>query len=443
MKRNAPPVRRSKLGSARSDASRPARADSKRPARRKKALVKGALAKPARVKLPALPRAPDDDHALVPVEQRRALWRRASGTDTPHVVGEPVPLASARGKIEGLVGYAQIPLGLAGPLSVDTSLGARELYVPLATTEGALVASYSRGMRLLAAGGGARSRVVHEGLTQAPILEYADARAAIAAAALANASLKPLQHIVRGISAHGRLVGLDARTIGRRIVVELVFTTGDAIGINMAARAADLCSAWLAERTDARRRFVHGQDVEKRANARALVHGRGRSVVCDVTVPRAALVSLTRAQPEDLVAIHRAYAVGFARLGTQNWLVQSANGLAAAFLALGQDAAYVTESATGFLDLDLDARGDLYASATLPSLLVGTVGGGTGQGTAAECLAALGCAGAGKANHLAEILGAVVLAGDLSLMAAFCAHEFVAAHEKLGRNRPAARPPRR
>jgi hydroxymethylglutaryl-CoA reductase (NADPH) len=395
------------------------------------------MKRPAR--LPSLPRDAQDDYSTDAVERRRALWRKASSGSLLHVAGAPVPLESARGKIEGLVGFAQVPLGLAGPLLVDTTLGRRELYVPLATTEGALVASYSRGMRLFAAGGGARARVVREGLTQCPILEYEDARSAQAAALLAQRQLKPFQRVVRGTTRHGALVRVGAQPVGRRLLLELEFTTGDAIGINMAARAADLCSEALARASGALRRFVHGQDVEKRANARALSAGRGRSVVCDVRVPRAALAALTRATPEDLVAIHKAYTLGFAQLGTHNWLVQSANGLAAAFLALGQDVAYVTESATGFLDLDLTRSGDLYASATLPSLLVGTVGGGTGQGTAQECLELLGCSGAGKANHLAEILAAVVLAGDLSLMAAFCAHEFVSAHEQLGRNRPTPR----
>ena len=110
--------------------------------------------------------------------------------------------------------------------------------------------------------------------------------------------------------------------------------------------------------------------------------------------------------------------------------------LGAVLLACGQDVAYLTEAATGFLDLECTGDGDLHAAITLPSLLVGTVGGGALKGTGRECLEILGCVGDGKANHFAELLGAVVLAGDLSLMAAFCSHEFVAAHERLGRNRP-------
>ena len=386
--------------------------------------------------LPPIPREEDDDLAPRAVEARRKAWLAAAPAGAPHVFGAPVAFEAARGKIENFVGFAQVPLGIAGPMRVDTSAGVREVYVPMATTEGAMVASYSRGMRLLRTGGGARARVLGEGLTQNPILVYPDAREAARAAEVAAKSFEDLQRIVAATTRHGRLVALRPEVLGKRLVVSLVFATGDAIGINMAARAADLCSAEIAARTGARSRYVHGQDVEKRASARSTIEGRGRRVVADATVPRGELLERARTTPEALVAIQRSYAVGFAGLGTQNWLVQAANGLAAVMIACGQDVAYVTESATGLLDFDVTEQGDLYASVHLPCLLVGTVGGGSGQGTAAECLNLLGCAGAGKANVFAEILAATVLAGDLSLMAAFATHEFVAAHEKLGRNRP-------
>jgi hydroxymethylglutaryl-CoA reductase (NADPH) len=291
-------------------------------------------------------------------------------------------------------------------------------------------------MRLLAAAGGARSRVVVVGLTQAPVFVYADARRALAARITVLAAERELAALVVTTTRHGRLTRVAADVVGRRLVVELTFTTGDAIGINMAARATDLVARRIAKSTRALEWALHGQDVEKRANARAAYAGRGRSVVCDATVPRPVLAALARTTPEALRALWHTYQVGFARLGTQNQCVQSANGLAAVLLACGQDVAYLTECATGFLDLDVTRAGDLYVSVTLPSLLVGTVGGGSQKGTAAECLALLGCTGPGSAETFAEICGAVVLAGDLSLMAAFATHEFVAAHEKLGRNRP-------
>ena len=385
-----------------------------------------------------IPRVAADDFTAAAGEARRALLREAAGGPLAHIGGAPVPPESARGKVENLVGHAQVPLGIAGPLLADTSLGECEVFVPMATTEGALVASYSRGMAILKSAGGARARQTREGLTQNPILVFPDARRAEEAARTIRARLGPMQAVCAATTRHGRLVSLDAEVVGRRVILRLVFTTGDAIGINMAARATDLCLAELARETGAEARYVHGQDVEKRANARALVEGRGRSVVCDATVGRDLLLEAARTTPEELVAIQRTYAVGFAQLGTQNWTVQSANGLAAVMLACGQDVAYVTECATGLLDFDVTGGGDLYCSIWLPSLLVGTVGGGTGQGTATECLDVLGCRGEGKAAHFAELLGAICLAGDLSLMAAFCAHEFSAAHERLGRNRPPA-----
>jgi hydroxymethylglutaryl-CoA reductase (NADPH) len=268
------------------------------------------------------------------------------------------------------------------------------------------------------------------------MLVYPDVTAALRARDVVAGLVPELEALTSSITRHGRLVEVRPEPVGRRLVLRLVFTTGDAIGINMAAHAAELCSVRVAERTGASERYVHGEDVEKRANARALHEGRGRSVVSEVRVPAALLAEQLRVTPRQLVAIHRSYEVGFARLGTDNRLVQAANGLAALFLACGQDVAYVTESATGFLEFHETEEGDLLACAYLPSLLVGTVGGGSNQGTAAECLDLLGVRGDGGANVLAEIAAATVLAGDLSLMASFCTHEFVAAHERLGRNRP-------
>lgn len=387
-------------------------------------------------RLPSIPRAGKDDLAADVVHARRALAERAAGRPLPFLAGQAAPLAGARGRIENAIGFAQVPVGLAGPLLLSSSRGERWVYVPMATTEGALVASHSRGMRVLSDAGGARTRVLREGLTQRPVLVYGSSAEAEAAADVARSLREEFAKLTGQGTQHGRLVSAEPALVGRRLVLELVFTTGDAIGINMAAGAADRCMRYLGERTHAAACYVHGEDVEKRANARALHEGRGRSAVAECVVPRDRLQEFLRVMPEDLVSIQRTYQVGFARMGTQNGLVQAANGLASVFLACGQDVAYVTECATGFLDFEVTRSGDLYAAAFLPSLLVGTVGGGSGQGTAAECLDVLGVRGDNGANLFAEILAATVLAGDLSLLASFATHEFVAAHERLGRNRP-------
>src|SRR5262245_3138585 len=203
--------------------------------------------------LPSIPRDREDDFSERAVAARRGIWVDAAGREPEHVFGRAVPFETARGKVENLVGFAQVPLGLAGPLRVDTSAGPREVYVPMATTEGAMVASYSRGMKLLGLGGGARARVIGEGLTQNPILVYDSAQQAAAAMDVAVRSFADLQRLVAGTTRHGRLVALRPEAVGPRLIVSLVFTTGDAVGINMAARAADLCSEELARRTMARR----------------------------------------------------------------------------------------------------------------------------------------------------------------------------------------------
>lgn len=389
---------------------------------------------PAPLQIPRGPRGEEPSASLV--RARHGLAERAAGAALPHLGGLPVPPEAARGNIENMMGWAQVPVGLAGPLLLDGTHGSRDVLVPLATTEGALVASTSRGMGLVRGAGGVRARVTRDELSQHPVLVYENIEGALVAAEAARGSLERFQGLVSTITTHGRLVRVEPEVLGRRLVLRLVFTTGDAIGINMAAHGAELCCADLAGRTGAVERHVHGQDVEKRANARALIEGRGRSVVAEATVPRQVLVERARTSPEAMVRVMRTYAAGFAHLGTQNWTIQSANTLAALFLACGQDVAYVTECATGLLDLDVTEEGDLQATLTLPSLLLGSVGGGSGQGTAQEALQIMGCAGPGKATTLAEIAAGTVLAGDLSLLAAFASHEFVAAHESLGRNRP-------
>ena len=121
--------------------------------------------------LPRIPRSSEDDHGPGAVTERLDLCERVAGRALPHLAGRPVSPGEARNKIENLIGYAQVPVGIAGPLRIDTHLGPRSVYVPLATTEGALVASYSRGMKLLNAGGTTRSRVLREEIGRASCRE--------------------------------------------------------------------------------------------------------------------------------------------------------------------------------------------------------------------------------------------------------------------------------
>lgn len=367
------------------------------------------------------PRDPAYDHDVPAVEARRA-W---VGLPLPHLSGAPVPLADARGNVEGLLGYAQVPVGVAGPLLLRGDV-AGEFRVPFATTEGAMVASYQRGMKVCAEAGGVGVLVLHDGLAVWPTIAFPTAADAARAGAWVRAHRAELVAAAEATTRHGKVQRLEASLLGRRLLIELEMHTGDAHGINMVTRAAE---ALVARIPGGGQRLLHGFDVEKRASA---WKPRGKHVLAEITVPRALVEARWRTTAASIEEAWTTYQLGFARMGTRTHAIQVANGLAGIYLATGQDVAYVAESGVATLSLE-DRGGDLYASLDLPNLHAATVGGGTRKGTGAECQALIGCNGA---RELACVIAGALLAGDVNLAASFCAGDFVGAHERMGRNRP-------
>ena len=245
---------------------------------------------------------------------------------------------------------------------------------------------------------------------------------------------------------HGRLVEIECRPAGRDLIVTLSFTTGDAQGMNMISAAGEAVCRRIVERTAAERFLIFsGAESEKRPSGSLLAGGKGKRVVAGVRLPRRTVGAVLGSTPERIVDLWQHTVAGHLQAGALGYNGHFANGLTALFIACGQDVANVANAAVGITrfertDLDGTGDGDLYASVTLPALTVATVGGGTGLGTAPECLAMLGCVGSGKAQKLAEIVAATLLAGELSMAAAIAEGELVAAHESLGRNRPADGP---
>lgn len=367
------------------------------------------------------PRDPEHDWDPPAVAARRA-W---TGHDLPHVAGLPVPTATARGNIEGMIGYAQVPLGIAGPVRVTGDLDGRFL-VPLATTEGSLVASYQRGIKVCNAAGGIHTRILRDGLVVWPTLAFPDVDAALAAARFVEAEEARLVAAAEATTRHGKVCSLGRELLGRRLLLRLEMSTGDAHGINLVTRAAAALCAGIPGAGEV---LLHGYDVEKRSSA---TRGRGKWVVAEVHIPAALVASAWRCSSSALVDLWTTYRLAFGRMGTPTHAIQVANGLGAFYLATGQDIAYLAESAACTLTLE-DRGGDLYATLDLPNLHAATVGGGTGKGTAAECQALVGVA---DARGLACVLAATLLAGDLNLAASFLGDDFVGVHERLGRNRP-------
>jgi hydroxymethylglutaryl-CoA reductase (NADPH) len=384
-----------------------------------------------------VPRLTDQGYGVHDVAARRRWVERRSGVRLSHVGRCSIAAESLRGNIENPIGAAQVPLGVAGPLAVQGEHARGVFYVPLATTEGALVRSYERGMVALTRAGGAEVRLHRDENRVAPVFLFDGVAAASRFCTLLDGLLPEVRAVAESTTRHGRLLRLEPRPLGREVMVAFCYSTGDAHGMNMITRATERACELLAARGGARRYLIFsGMDSEKRASGSLLAGGKGKKVVAGARLPARLVRAYLHTTPAALRELWEQTVLGHLQAGALGYNGHYANGLTALFIACGQDVANVANSAVGITHFEVTGEGDLYASVTLPSLTVATVGGGTGRGTARECLEMLGCAGAGGAPKLAEIAAAALLAGELSMGAALASGEFVAAHEEYGRNRP-------
>ena len=377
------------------------------------------------------------------VRKRRAWVEQKLGVSLPLVAACAIPTESMRGNIENPIGSVQMPLGIAGPILVHGLHARGTYYVPMATTEGALVRSYERGMVMLTRAGGVTSRVFVDENVVSPFFAFDTVDEAARFALSLPGHFEALRAQAESTTKHGRLLRVEPRASGRSVIVSFRFYTGDAHGMNMIVKATERCAQWLVAQGAAPRfKIFSGMCSEKRASGFVLAGGKGKTVVAGAHIPAAVLETYMRVTPRRMVEVWHDTVIGHLQANTVGYNGHYANGLTAMFIACGQDVANVANAAVGITDYELTPEGDLYASVTLPSLTVATVGGGVALGTSVECLKMLGCSGAGHAPKLAEIVAATLLAGDLSMAGAIGSGEFVAAHEAYGRNRPDSAPPR-
>ena len=331
-----------------------------------------------------------------------------------------------------------MPIGLAGPLRVNGEHAQGDFYVPMATTEGTLVASYNRGMRLIAECGGVKSTVVCESMQRSPAFIFADALEARAFGDWVEANFATIKAVAEATTRSGKLRNIRQFAVGPLRHLRFNFTTGDAAGQNMTGRAAFAACEWISANYPGGARYIlsGNTDTDKKHSHINMLETRGRRVVAEATLRKDALKALMRRRAKR--PLLRAADFPGRRLpgGIANNGAHAANGLAALFIATGQDVANLAESHAGLVYSQLLDDGDYYWSITLPALIVATVGGGTGLATQRECLEILGCRGPGKAAKLAEICAAVALAGEISLSCAILAGDWVSSHERYGRNRP-------
>jgi hydroxymethylglutaryl-CoA reductase (NADPH) len=385
-----------------------------------------------------VPRNAENDYTADMARQRREFVARQTGAQLGHTGTFSIDPAAVAGNIENFIGVAQVPVGLAGPLRINGEHARGDFYVPLATTEGTLVASYSRGMRVLSECGGVTVTVVKHAMQRAPVFHFADARRARDFGRWLDEHFAAIKAAAEATTRIGRLVDIEQYAVGNLLYTRFNYTTGDAAGQNMTGKATWAACEWIKANHPLQPAYMLSGsiDTDKKHSAVNTLRTRGKRVIAEATIRDDVLQRLMRVDTRTLFHARQVSMAGSFMAGSAYNGPHSANGLAAMFIAMGQDAANVAESHAGITYAQLLDNGDYYWSVTLPSLIVASYGGGTGLPTQRECLEMLGCYGQGKADRLAEIVAAVVLAGDVSLGSAVLAGDWVSSHDRLGRNRP-------
>ncbi|MCX7893299.1 MAG: hydroxymethylglutaryl-CoA reductase [Burkholderiales bacterium] len=386
-----------------------------------------------------LPRDKANDYTREMAAARRRVVSEASGAALEHVGAFSFDPAVLPGNMEGFSGVAQVPLGFAGPLLVDGEHARGEFLVPMATTEGTLVASYNRGMRLTREAGGVRTTVIDDAMQRAPVFVFRDARAARAFGDWVNANFATIKAKAEETTSVGKLRNIEQYAVSKMRWLRFDYTTGDAAGQNMVTKATRNACLWMLEQgLPGLEHFALAAnlDTDKKHSTINNLHTRGKRVVAEATLPPRLIEEIMHTSAKALYRARQLSNMGSLLAGAVNNGAHYANGITAMFIACGQDVANVAESSAGFSYAELTEDGSYYFSVTIPSLVVATYGGGTGLPTQRECLEALGCYGQGKVYKFAEIVAATVLCGELSLGAAIVADQWVAAHEAFGRNRP-------
>lgn len=398
----------------------------------------GLLAKLAPKREPGAPRVPRAPG--VAEEDVSKRWELLHDRDSARAVlldetSAATAAAYAR-NIENYIGTVRVPVGLAGPVRVNGTYAQGDFYLPLATTEAALVASYSRGAQVITDAGGCSAIVLHEGVSRAPGFAFDSVGEAGKFVAWAVAALPQMRRIAEATTRHGKLRDMRVNVEGNHVYLIFEFATGNAAGQNMVTIATQAICEYIAAHSAVTPRygFVEANHSgDKKASAQSFLGGRGKSVTCECVVPAELVERRLHTSVETMTRYWVMSALGGVMSGTIGVQGHYANGLTALYLACGQDVACVAESAVGVTRFEARDDGALYASVTLPNLIVGTVGGGTNLPTQRACLDVLGLPEAGSANAFAEVCAALALGGELSIVGALAAGHFTSAHQSLAR----------
>jgi len=375
------------------------------------------------------------------------LWQklaaRGVGTDVKQQLADEQALQQVgayNANIENMIGTVKIPVGLVGPLQVNGLHAKGDYLIPLATTEATLVASYNRGAKAVNQAGGVVVTTLSNTVLRSPVFRFANVIEAGLFIEWLDRHEALLKQAAEATTAHGKLVFLYPMMDGELVYLICGYSTGDASGQNMVTFASEaLCLAALSHcPTKPQAWFVEGNlSGDKKASFLSVLQGRGRKTTAQVDLSHKIVEKILGVDVSRFLEYVRIGNLGSLMAGQVGAQAHYANGLAALFLATGQDVACVSETSIGFTRAEMSQTG-LKFTVTLPNLMVGTVGGGTNLPSQRAGLELMGLYGTGKANAFSEVAAALVLCGELSLTAAVASGQFSAAHHKLARKRQAS-----
>jgi hydroxymethylglutaryl-CoA reductase (NADPH) len=371
------------------------------------------------------------------VRQRQDFVEDFTGAHLHHVKHHSFDPLVTKGNIENFSGVAQVPLGFAGPLKVNGEHAKGEFIIPLCTSEGTLVASYNRGMKIINMCGGVTVTIVEDRMQRAPAFAFESAREARDFVVWLDEHMNEIRGQAESCSKVAKLLSIERYQASKFVYLRFNYFTGDAAGQNMVSMATFTACSWILSQVSTVRHFYMESNfaTDKKASLINTMNTRGKRVTGEIVIPREVMIQHMRVDPETLDHLCRVANLGAFMAGSSSNALHAANALTALFIATGQDVANVAESAATLIYTEITPEGDLYGSITLPSLIVATHGGGTGLPTQRECLEILGCYGQGKVLKFAEIAAAVVMAGEISLAGALSSLDWVTSHERFGKNR--------
>lgn len=386
-----------------------------------------------------LPRDKTNDYTRDMAAKRRQVITDQTGAELKHVSSYSFDPEILPGNIENFSGVAQIPLGFAGPMLVNGEHAQGEFYVPMATSEGTLVASYSRGMRLTREAGGIKTSVIDDAMQRAPVFIFSDARYAREFGQWVDDNFEAIKAKAEETTSSGKLRNIEQYASAKMRWLRFNYTCGDAAGQNMVSKATRHACMWMLDQNPPgleQFSLAANFDTDKKHSYVNSLNTRGKRVVAEITLPKKLVEEVMHTTTQKLFNQRQYSNMGALMAGSVCNGAHYANGITAMFIACGQDVANVAESSAGLNYSELLDNGDYYFAVTIPALVVATYGGGTGLPTQRECLDVLGCYGKGGVYKFAEIVAATVLCGELSLASAIVADEWVSSHDAYGRNRP-------